>query len=200
MGGTDEPSNIVLLSIEEHAEAHKKLYEEFGKMEDFLAWQGLSRMISKKEIIRLKQSIGGKKRMEKYGHPGKVKKTGGNFSINELSRKKASVLAHSDKAKQKRKNSFDKIKHQQGENNSQYGKKWCVPKNAKDLLNRKKFNIIPEGWITTTEWKENKKDKTNNAYGRHWYNDGIKNYYLKESDSLVSSLTRGRIMVVQPNI
>ena len=29
MGGTDEPSNIVLLSIEEHAEAHKKLYEEF---------------------------------------------------------------------------------------------------------------------------------------------------------------------------
>ena len=71
-----------------------------------------------------------------------------------------------------------------------------MPKDATNLLNRKKFTEIPNGWITTTEWKEKRKDKTNGAYGRHWYNDGIKNYYLKESDSLVSSLIRGRIMVV----
>lgn len=196
MGGTDDPSNLVLLSIEEHADAHKKLYEQYGKMEDFVAWQGLSKMISKKEIIRLKQSIGGKKRMQMYGNPAKGKKVGGNFSINEPNRKKASLLAQSVQSRNKRKKSFDDINHQQGKNNSQYGTKWCVPKDSTDLLCRKKFTVIPEGWITTTEWKENRKDKNNGAYGRHWYNDGKINYYLKESDILVNSLTRGRIMVV----
>ena len=33
MGGTDDESNIIELTIEEHAEAHKKLYEENGKLE-----------------------------------------------------------------------------------------------------------------------------------------------------------------------
>lgn len=51
MGGSDDPSNIVELTIEEHAEAHRILYEQYGKLEDKLAWMGLSNMISKKEII-----------------------------------------------------------------------------------------------------------------------------------------------------
>jgi len=34
MGGTDEESNLVELTIEEHAEAHRKLYEKYGKIED----------------------------------------------------------------------------------------------------------------------------------------------------------------------
>ena len=42
MGGSDDPSNIIELSIEEHAEVHKKLYEQYGKKEDLCAWKGLS--------------------------------------------------------------------------------------------------------------------------------------------------------------
>src|SRR3972149_2712307 len=41
-GGADEPSNIVELSVEEHANAHRLLYEQFGKWQDKLAWQFLS--------------------------------------------------------------------------------------------------------------------------------------------------------------
>jgi|LakMenE01Jun11ns_1017448.scaffolds.fasta_scaffold9949118_5 hypothetical protein len=52
MGGTDDPSNLVDLTIEEHAEAHRILWEQHGKSEDLLAWQGLSNLISKKEILR----------------------------------------------------------------------------------------------------------------------------------------------------
>ena len=195
MGGTDDPSNIIVLSVEEHAEAHKKLYEEHGRMEDYVAWQGLAKMISREEIIRLKQSIGGKKRMSLYHNPGKGKKLGGNFAINKDCQKRAQVLANSTESIAKKKQKFKKINHQQGTKNSQYGKKWCIPVDAKDLTQRKKFDIIPDGWITTTEWKEKRKDKTNGAYGRHWYNDGNKNYYLKESDSLVEKLTRGRMVV-----
>ena len=51
MGGSDKPSNIVSLTVEEHAEAHRVLFEEYGRWEDELAWKGLSRMIDKEEII-----------------------------------------------------------------------------------------------------------------------------------------------------
>lgn len=51
MGGSDDPSNIVELTIEEHAEAHRKLYEKYGKIEDKLAWKGLLGMIDKEDII-----------------------------------------------------------------------------------------------------------------------------------------------------
>lgn len=51
MGGTDDLSNIVKLTIEEHVNAHKLLYEKYGKIEDRLAWQGLSGLIGKDDII-----------------------------------------------------------------------------------------------------------------------------------------------------
>lgn len=52
MGGTDNPSNLVELSVEEHAESHRKLYEQYGHFEDYLAWKGLLGIIPKQEIIR----------------------------------------------------------------------------------------------------------------------------------------------------
>ena len=64
MGGTDEPNNLVELSVEEHAEAHRKLYEEHGNWQDYCAWQALSGRIGKEEILRMKQGNAnkGKKR------------------------------------------------------------------------------------------------------------------------------------------
>lgn len=41
MGGTDDPLNLIKLTIEEHIEAHKKLYEQYGKIEDKLAYMML---------------------------------------------------------------------------------------------------------------------------------------------------------------
>lgn len=64
MGGTDDPSNLVELSVEEHAEAHKKLFEKHGKWEDELAWKALSGQIemseASKEAKRQGQILGGK--------------------------------------------------------------------------------------------------------------------------------------------
>ena len=67
-GGTDEPSNIVELTIEEHAEAHRLLYEKYGRDEDRLAWLGLSGQIGKDEILRqISMSQKGKKKPEGFG-------------------------------------------------------------------------------------------------------------------------------------
>lgn len=64
MGGTDDPENIVELTVEEHAEAHRILFEKYGLKEDWLAWQGLSGMMGKEEII---------KELLSYTHLGKPK-------------------------------------------------------------------------------------------------------------------------------
>jgi hypothetical protein len=61
MGGTDEPSNLVLLTVEDHAEAHRKLFEQYGKKQDELAWKGLLGLIDKEDMSRELASLNGKK-------------------------------------------------------------------------------------------------------------------------------------------
>ena len=56
----NDPINIELLTIEQHALAHKKLFEQYGKWQDELAWKTLNGQISNKEAIRLSQIEGGK--------------------------------------------------------------------------------------------------------------------------------------------
>jgi len=53
MGGTDDPSNIMECSVEEHAELHFALYLEHGKWEDYIAALGLAKIIDSEEARRL---------------------------------------------------------------------------------------------------------------------------------------------------
>lgn len=195
MGGTDDPKNLIELSVEDHAEAHRKLFVEYGHWQDYIAWQGLAGLISKEDLVKQMQYEAGKARIEKYGNPFSGVRTWGNFSINEEFRKRVSELANTPEAIAKKKKTMAERKHQQGNKNSQAGTKWFVEENAVDLSKRKKFRTAPEGWITTTEWKDNKKIKSNNAYGRHWYNNGIKNFYIFLSDPKIieMNLIKGRI-------
>lgn len=56
-GGTDTESNLVYLTVEEHAEAHRVLYEQYGRQEDYLAWRGLAGLIGKDDMLREKMSL-----------------------------------------------------------------------------------------------------------------------------------------------
>ena len=60
MGGSDEPDNLIELSIEAHAEAHKKLWEEHGNWEDKIAWKALSGQITMSEASKEAKAIGQK--------------------------------------------------------------------------------------------------------------------------------------------
>jgi hypothetical protein len=62
MGGSDDPSNLVELTVEEHAEAHRLLYEQYGNWQDKIAWQALSGRIGQEEILRAKQGMANKGR------------------------------------------------------------------------------------------------------------------------------------------
>jgi hypothetical protein len=64
MGGTDDPSNLVELTRKEHAMAHMKLYEQYGKKEDLGAYY-------------LNAKNGHMKRVQKLSNPVEAGKKGG---------------------------------------------------------------------------------------------------------------------------
>jgi hypothetical protein len=66
MGGTDDPTNLIEVTVEEHAELHLSLYLEHGRPEDWLAYRGLSGTIGKEQIVREKLSLASKKNIGKH--------------------------------------------------------------------------------------------------------------------------------------
>jgi hypothetical protein len=91
MGGTDDPCNLVRLTIEEHAKEHRKLYEKYGHKEDELAWLGLSKMIDKKEHLHQMSKFAGKKTVSMQvgiHNPNNIhmKKNGGKKAIQKMSK------------------------------------------------------------------------------------------------------------------
>ena len=153
MGGTDDPENLIELTIEEHAEAHRKLFEEHGCWQDYIAWQGLSKLIPKEELVRKMQSEAAKERIQKLGNPFSGVRTEHNFAINESFRKEVSKLANSPEAIAKKKETFKKIKHQQGEKNNQYGKRWIHSLVEKRSTRINKNDPLPEGWLEGRKMK-----------------------------------------------
>jgi hypothetical protein len=201
-GGTDDPSNLVELSVDDHAEAHRKLYEEYGRWQDYVAWQGLAKLSPKEELVRIRQREAAKLRHQLHPNPFTNIRTKSNFAVNKEHQKQAGILSKTAEAMEKRKKTLKEIKHQQKENNSNFGKVWCVEEIALDLSDRKMYNKeqIPLGWISTTEWADRRKNKNNNAYGRHWYNDGKKNYYLKPNDVKIEELNLEKRRMINKNI
>ena len=65
MGGSNDKSNLITLTIEEHAMAHKALYEEHGKKEDYIAWKSLLKQMDEPERQMELSSVGGKNNMGK---------------------------------------------------------------------------------------------------------------------------------------
>jgi len=55
MGGSDDPSNLIELTVEEHAQAHLDLYEEHGYVQDLVAHRMLLGQIDKAEAIKTLQ-------------------------------------------------------------------------------------------------------------------------------------------------
>lgn len=124
MGGSDDPSNLIELTVEEHAEAHRKLWEEHGCWQDELAWKGLLQMINRQELIS---------QIISNTHKGKIVST---ETRNKLSNSlKGIKRPKTEKWKQNQSNRMS------GENNPMYGrvsavkgKTWEWKKSSKENL------------------------------------------------------------------
>lgn len=117
MGGTDDPSNLIELTVEDHAIAHRVLYKLYGHWQDYCAWQGLSGQLPKIEFQQM---------------------------CSRRAQPKATEAARQPQAIENKKRTFARIKHQQGKTNSQYGTKWITDGVSNSKL--KADAPMPEGW------------------------------------------------------
>jgi len=58
-GGTDDPENLVRVTVEEHAELHFARYLQYGEMGDWMAYHSLSGQMENQEVILEKARLGG---------------------------------------------------------------------------------------------------------------------------------------------
>lgn len=151
MGGTDDPSNIIELTIEEHAEAHRILYEQHGNVKDKVAWLALSKLISKSEVLRELHKLGRKKTdeflLKEYGviNPGQLEHNRKKSSERSKRLHKEGKLKQVDWTGKKHKpETIEKMKiagkRYVGKNNSQYGTCWIT--DGKENKKIKKNDLI----------------------------------------------------------
>jgi len=112
MGGSDDPSNLIELTIEDHAEAHRILFEQHGKKEDFYAWQGLLGNIGKEDILK---GIMGSKEMREH--------------LSKKSKEYWNNLSEEEKIEKK--NKFLEIRKL---TNGSTGKTWVLSENIKNKM------------------------------------------------------------------
>lgn len=162
-GGSNDSSNLIMVTIQEHALFHYERWVLCGDKKDHIAWLALSGGITKEDAIKHAQKIGrekaDKKIIEKYGSKtefnrcfvapkgvaGFVNKFNNDpdFKTKHLDNLRIARDKASDKNIQiKKKETFKNIKHQQGPKNSQYGSFWITDGSS----NRKIRGDIPEGW------------------------------------------------------
>lgn len=94
-GGTNDPSNLVELTVEEHAEAHRLLYEKYGRWQDKLAWKSLIGCIGKEEIQSeaARQSIMSRERnSEEWKKGWETRRKNGWKPLEETKKKQSEAL------------------------------------------------------------------------------------------------------------
>ena len=89
MGGTNDPSNLVHLTVTEHAEAHKKLWEEHMQEWDRIAWLSLSGQINMTEAKRLVQ----REAFKRGGETARENRNANGTSIGDWNKKTKHVLS-----------------------------------------------------------------------------------------------------------
>lgn len=102
MGGTDDPSNLIELTVEEHAEAHRKLFEEHGRWQDKLAWKTLSGQITFAEAARQARIESNKRRkgaVLSEEHKRKLSEATKGIPKSEETRKRISVAMRTEQAR-----------------------------------------------------------------------------------------------------
>ena len=176
-GGTDDPANLIELTIAEHAEAHRLLFEEYGRWQDRVAWLSLSGIIGHEERIQEIMSNANK------GNPS-------GYTVSAELRKKLSI---------DRKGNGNPMYGKTGENNPRYGttlsdetklkiskslsgRKWNEATRTKQEIIRSQPGYYD--YLKSQERRQkisnSKKGKPGVAAGKLWYNNGINETYADE--------------------
>ena len=165
-GGSDDLSNIKIVTLEQHAEEHRLLWEKYQLYEDFIAWKCLSGQIPKEEIARELNIMNGKRQGKKNAESGFMKK------IQKMNDHVISGKLGSEISKQKKTNAFynEKLRKEssrkggvaQGKINAESG-------------HLKRIGLLPRKY-----------------HPKHWYTNGIDNILIKEGKEVPNGYKKGR--------
>lgn len=152
MGGTDDKDNLVELTIEEHAEAHRVLYEKYGHWQDKLAWQGLLGLLASDECRFIAMSEGAIK--------GSAIRNGGfKYSDGKVVKKFMPWEVPEGWERVVR-----PVQRKVGIGKGTKGRKWYHNPNSNEKVSLLSDESIPEGWLPGQGAKKRIKC--------FWYSDG----------------------------
>lgn len=139
-------------------------------------------------------SKGGKKRAQDPNNPFYSKDFQDKYAwTREPNRmKRLGQQANSPEAIKKKKETFKKIKHSQGENNSQFGRIWISNILTKEVRRITIEEQIPEGWV---------RGKKGHLPKKLWVNNSKEEHYIlteKESEYIMKGFSRGRLKKSMP--
>lgn len=164
MGGSNDKENLIEVSVERHAMFHYCNWKLWGKEEDKIAWRTLSGQMTLSEAQYAAIKLGAKKTGQVMKDKMKDNETKeewsnmikgfwerGEYREKQLPhlleiQKAASILGNSGEGLVKKKETYKKIGHQQGEKNSHYGKIWITNGTKNGSYRISKNDIIPEGY------------------------------------------------------
>lgn len=168
-GGTDDPSNLVELTVEEHAEAHRILYEKHGRWQDRVAWLSLSGIMNAEERIYEIVSNANK------GNPS-------NYSHNDDLKKYLSEIKKGDNNPQYGKPAPNRGISRPGIGGRKIGTKWSEAERKlhTEIRSRPGYYAYTQNQERNQKISEAKKGKPGAATGKSWYTDGINETYSYE--------------------
>lgn len=168
MGGTDDPENLGELTLAEHALAHLKLYEEYGKRQDLWAYKFLSGHTE--EAWLLNCSAGGTIQGQKNAENGHMQKIQKMANLSEAGKKGGAATIASGKGAfgdpVERLKSCVKGGKAQGKRNAESGH---LAKIAQMPIELNKRNL-----------------------GQIWVTDGTTNKMLKAGEAIPEGFRRGK--------
>lgn len=209
IGGSDDADNLIELSVEEHADAHRKLYEEYGRREDYIAWKCLAGIIGKEELVAELMRLGSIKGGEINRLSGHMSRVGSSIS-SEL-RKEIVAKAVATMREKKLGCFFDPDLHRivarlgglaQGRQNAKTDHLKKISNDYwHDVYSGKKSRNIKKIWITNEreEYQISRLEPIPDGFrkGRYkrtkWINNGIHCTRIGEFDIVPDGYQYGRI-------
>lgn len=171
------------MSIEEHAEAHRKLWEKFGKWQDYLAYMALSGQLPTSEISHQKRVLANLGRVRSEETREKLRQAStGRLHSSETKRKMSenNGMKHPQIAK----DHSEKMKSVMlGNTNGLGGKASSEMIKINDAENERFIQpnvLIPEGW-------------QRGRVRRYWITDGNKDKLILASDHIPEGWFKGRV-------
>jgi hypothetical protein len=171
------------LTIEEHSEAHRLLYEKHGAWQDRVAWQTLSGQISHAEAIKQAQSLANS------GDNNPMRRCPG--AKEKMAAKKKGYKFGPCSEERKRKIGEKAKGNDRGRMSKGISRGKGVPKS--ELSVKKRIDTLKSNPSAIESLKKNMLSNRISHKGTIWINDGTKNKRYPKDQPIPETFERGRI-------